>query len=51
MKNIGKTSKTIGIYNCTIGNLDLYIGSISGRCGKNYSLSETQHIKRIPNMT
>lgn len=47
MKNIGKTSKTIGIYNCTIGNLDLYMSSISGRCGKNYSLSETQHIKEF----
>lgn len=45
MKKIGENVKDFKIENSYIGNLDLYISTISERKGKNYSLSEKQHIQ------
>lgn len=45
MQKIGKNVKDFKIQNSYIGNLDLYISTISKRKGKNYSLSEQQHIQ------
>ena len=45
MQKIGENVKDFKIQNSYIGNLDLYISTISKRKGKNYSLSEQQHIQ------
>ena len=45
MQKIGENVKDFKIKNSYIGNLDLYISTISKRKGKNYSLSEQQHIQ------
>lgn len=47
MQKIAENTKKITIKNSNIGNLDLYMSTISGRIGKNYSLSENQYIKEF----
>lgn len=47
MQKIGKVVNSFKIENSYIGNLDLYMSSISGKIGKNYSLSEKQYINKF----
>lgn len=47
MKKIGENVKNFKIENSYIGNLDSYISTISEKKGKNYSLSEKQHIQNF----
>lgn len=47
MQKIGENVKNLKIENSYIGNLDSYMGTISKRKGKNYSLSEKQHIQNF----
>ena len=47
MQKIGKNVKDFKIENSYIGNLDSYMSTISKRKGKNYSLSEKQHIQNF----
>ena len=47
MQKIGQNVKNFKIENSYIGNLDSYISTISEKIGKNYSLSEKQHIQNF----
>lgn len=47
MQKIGENVKNLKIENSYIGNLDSYMSTISKRKGKNYSLSEKQHIQNF----
>jgi len=47
MKQVGHNTQKLKIENSNIGNLDLYMSAISGRKGKNYTLSDTQYIKEF----
>ena len=47
MQKIGSIAKKVSIQNSNIGNLDLYMSAVSGKRGKNYSLSGKQYIKEF----